>query len=105
MERYPITEKDRELIEIGLQVLANNFDDGIYNHTVGCTVLCKNGNVYKGVNCDGIHGSCAEYITIGICCTFGRTFNDKSIQAFEVTFSYSVPYCRGFNRTLLCWCT
>ena len=66
MERYPITEKDRQLIEIGLQVLANNFDDGIYNHTVGCAVLCKNGNIYQGVNCDGIHGSCAEYITIGM---------------------------------------
>ena len=66
MERYPITEKDKELIEIGLHVLANNFDDGIYNHTVGCAILCKNGNVYKGVNCDGIHGSCAEYVTIGI---------------------------------------
>ena len=72
MERYPITEKDRELIEIGLQVLANNFDDGIYNHTVGCAVLCKNGNVYKGVNCDGIHGSCAEYITIGIAISNGE---------------------------------
>ena len=56
MERYPITEKDKELIKIGLQVLANNFDDGVYNHTVGCAVLCKNGNIYKGVNCDGIHG-------------------------------------------------
>ena len=33
VERYPITEKDKELIEIGLQVLSNNFDDGIYNHT------------------------------------------------------------------------
>ncbi len=57
MERYQITEKDKELIEIGLQVLENNFDDGIYNHTVGCALLCKNGDIYKGVNCDGIHGS------------------------------------------------
>ena len=35
MERYPITEQDRELIRIGLQVLAENFDDGIYHHTGG----------------------------------------------------------------------
>ena len=35
MERYPITEKDNELIKIGLRVLENNFDDGVYNHTVG----------------------------------------------------------------------
>ena len=59
MERYPITEQDREMIRIGLQVLAENFDDGIYHHTVGCALLCKNGSIYKGVNCDGIHGSCA----------------------------------------------
>ena len=72
MERYPITEKNGELIKIGLQVLADNFDDGIYNHTVGCAVLCKNGNIYKGVNCDGIHGSCAEYITIGIAISNGE---------------------------------
>ena len=72
MERYPITEKDKELIKIGLQVLANNFDDGVYNHTVGCAVLCKNGNIYKGINCDGIHGSCAEYITVGIAISSGE---------------------------------
>ena len=50
MERYPITEKDKELIKIGLKVLEENFDDGVYNHTVGCALLCKNGNIYKGVN-------------------------------------------------------
>ena len=60
MKRYPIAEKDRELIAIGLKVLAENFDDGVYNHTVGCALLCKNGNIFRGVNCDGIHGSCAE---------------------------------------------
>ncbi len=61
IERYPITERDKELIALGLDVLANNFDDGVYNYTVGCAILCKSGNIYKGVNCDGIHGSCAEY--------------------------------------------
>ena len=66
MERYQLTDHDKRLIEIGLDVLKKNFDDGIYNHTVGCAVLCKNGNMYKGVNCDGIHGSCAEYITLEV---------------------------------------
>ena len=59
VERYPVTEKDMELIALVLEVLGNNFNDGVYDHTVGCAVLCKNGNIYKGVNCDGIHGSCA----------------------------------------------
>ena len=29
MERYPITNKDKELITLGLEVLSENFDDGI----------------------------------------------------------------------------
>ena len=45
MERYQLTDHDKRLIEIGLDVLKKNFDDGIYNHTVGCAVLCKNGNM------------------------------------------------------------
>ena len=49
MERYPITEKDRELIEIGLDVLEKNFDDGVYNHTVGCAILCKKGERFTAL--------------------------------------------------------
>lgn len=29
MEIFTLTEKDRELIKIGLEVLADNFDDGV----------------------------------------------------------------------------
>ena len=71
MTRYPLTEKDHQLIQLGLEVLEKNFDDGVYNHTVGCALLCKNGQVYTGVNCDGIHGSCAEYITMGMAVSAG----------------------------------
>lgn len=66
MKRYDLNDNDKRLIEIGLEVLKDNFDDKVYNHTVGCAIFCKNGNIYKGVNCDGIHGSCAEYITMVI---------------------------------------
>ena len=72
MKRYELTDTDHKLIQIGLEVLAQNFDDGIYNHTVGCAILCKNSNIYRGVNCDGIHGSCAEYITMGIAVSAGE---------------------------------
>lgn len=41
MKRYELTNADRELIGIGLDVLQKNSDDGIFNHTVGCAVLCK----------------------------------------------------------------
>ncbi len=35
MERYELNGGDKELIEIALKVLKENFDDGIYNHTSG----------------------------------------------------------------------
>lgn len=66
MNFYEITDKDKELIKVALNTLQNNFDDGIYHHTVGAALSCPNGKIYSGVNCDGIHGSCAEYITIGM---------------------------------------
>ena len=50
MKIYDITEADKELIKTALEALENNFDDGIYNHTVGAAVRCKNGLVYSGVN-------------------------------------------------------
>lgn len=104
MERYPITEKDKELIEIGLQVLANNFDDGIYNHTVGCAVLCKNGNIYKGVNCDGIHGSCAEYITIGMAISNGERDFDTIVAVHEKHHNCVIPPCGNCRQMLFEYC-
>ena len=38
MERFELNNTDKTLIECGLEVLKNNFDDGIYNHTVGCAI-------------------------------------------------------------------
>ena len=69
---YEITEEDKKLIEIALWKLDSNFDNEKYTHTVGAAIRCKNGNIYSGVNCDGIHGSCAEYITMGIAISEGE---------------------------------
>lgn len=66
MQKKELEPADYQLIERALEVLKNTFDDGIYNHTVGCSVLGASGQIYSGVNCDGLHGSCAEYITMGI---------------------------------------
>lgn len=104
MERYPITEKDRELIRIGLQVLAENFDDGVYNHTVGCALLCKNGNIYKGVNCDGIHGSCAEYITMGIAVSQGEREFDTIVAVHEKNLNGVISPCGNCRQMLLEYC-
>ena len=104
MKKYAITEKDRELINIGLQVLADNFDDGVYNHTVGCALRCKNGNVYKGVNCDGIHGSCAEYITIGIAISSGEREFDTIVAVHEKHLNGVISPCGNCRQMLFEYC-
>ena len=104
MKKYPITKKDKELIEIALQVLANNFDDGIYNHTVGCALLCKNGKVYQGVNCDGIHGSCAEYITVGIAISNGERKFDTIVAVHDKHPGYVISPCGNCRQMLFEYC-
>lgn len=104
MKKYAITEKDRELINTGLQVLADNFDDGVYNHTVGCALRCKNGNVYKGVNCDGIHGSCAEYITIGTAISSGEREFDTIVAVHEKHLNGVISPCGNCRQMLFEYC-
>ena len=104
MERYSITEQDKELIAIGLQVLAENFDDGIYHHTVGCALRCKNGNVYRGVNCDGIHGSCAEYVTMGMAVSHGEREFDTIVAVHEKHLNGVIPPCGNCRQMLFEYC-
>ncbi len=104
MERYPITDKDRELIAAGLAMLESNFDDGVYNHTVGCALLCKNGRIYKGVNCDGIHGSCAEYITVGIAISKGERDFDTIVAVHDKHTNSVISPCGNCRQMLLRYC-
>ncbi len=104
MQRYPLTESDHALIEQGLQVLQANFDDGIYNHTVGCALRCANGRVYTGVNCDGIHGSCAEYITIGTAYSAGERDFDTIVAVHEKHLNRVIPPCGNCRQMLFEYC-
>ena len=104
MKKYNITESDRNLIEIALKCLNDNFDDGVYNHTVGCALLCKNGNIYKGVNCDGIHGSCAEYITIGIAISNGEREFDTIVAVHDKAPNYVISPCGNCRQMLFEYC-
>lgn len=104
MKKYPLNETDRKLITTALEVLKENFDDGIYNHTVGCALLCKNGNVYKGVNCDGIHGSCAEYITVGIAISSGEREFDTIVAVHDKQEDYVVSPCGNCRQMLFDYC-
>lgn len=104
MEKWELNNSDMELIEIGLKVLKENFDDGIYNHTVGSALRCKNGNIYKGVNCDGIHGSCAEYITMGIAISAGERDFDTIVAVHDKHLNNVIPPCGNCRQMLFEYC-
>ena len=104
MKRYEVTEKDKQLIAAGLDILSKNFDDGIYHHTVGCALLCKNGKVYTGVNCDGIHGSCAEYITMGIAISAGEREFDTIVATHDMALNGVVSPCGNCRQMLFEYC-
>lgn len=104
MKKYDITNNDRNLIEIALKCLNDNFDDGVYNHTVGCALLCKNGEIYKGVNCDGIHGSCAEYITMGIAISNGERKFDTIVAVHDKAPNCVVSPCGNCRQMLFEYC-
>lgn len=80
---YEITQEDRALIRAALDTLERNFDDGVYHHTVGAALRTKEGRVYTGVNCDGIHGSCAEYVVMGIAISAGEREFDTIVAVHE----------------------
>ena len=104
MQTYPIEAKDRELIAVALKALNDNFQPGFYNHTVGCALLCKNGNIYQGVNCDGIHGSCAEYVTIGSAITAGEREFDTIVAVHQQAANNVVSPCGNCRQMMYAYC-
>lgn len=101
---YEITEADQQLIQTALNTLEKNFDDGIYNHTVGAAIRCKNGTIYTGVNCDGNHGSCAEYITMGIAISAGEREFDTIVAVHEKMPNSVLAPCGNCRQMLVEYC-
>lgn len=101
MEFFEITKEDEALIELALKTLEKNFDDGVYNHTVGAAVRCKSGNVYSGVNCDGIHGSCAEYIVMGTAISAGEREFDTIVAVHEKAQNCLFAPCGNCRQMLI----
>ena len=104
MKRYELNETDKNLINIALKTLESNFDDGIYHHTVGCALRSKSGKIYTGVNCDGIHGSCAEYITVGIAISAGEREFDTIVAVHEKALNCVFPPCGNCRQMLYEYC-
>lgn len=104
MTKYEITDTDRELIRRALLVLEKNFDDGVYNHTVGCALLTRGGRIYTGVNCDGIHGSCAEYITVGAAISAGERELDTIVAVHDKAHNFVLSPCGNCRQMLFEYC-
>jgi cytidine deaminase len=104
MRTYPIEAKDHELIKNALQKLEANYQQGFYNHTVGCALLTKGGKVYYGVNCDGIHGSCAEYVTIGGAITAGERDFDTIVAVHLTEPNNVVSPCGNCRQLMYAYC-
>ena len=104
MKFYEITNEDRELIKKALNTLDENFDEGIYYHTVGAAVRCKNGNIYTGVNCNGIHGSCAEYIAIGTAISSGEREFDTIVAVHDKAANNVVSPCGNCRQMMFEYC-
>lgn len=101
MTIYEITQEDQVLIQTALCTLEKNFDDGVYNHTVAAAVRCKDGRVYSGVNCDGIHGSCAEYITMGMAVSAGEREFDTIVAVHEKAPNGLLAPCGNCRQMLI----
>ena len=104
MKKYVLTEKDKDLIDAALEVLKANFDDGIYNHTVGCALMGRSGIIYKGVNCDGIHGACAEYITMGIAISAGEREFETIVAVHDKALNHVLSPCGNCRQMLYEYC-
>ena len=73
---------DNELIEKAKQVINDCFDSECWLHTVSCAVRTKSGNIFTGVNIDGIHGSCAEIVTLGTAISNGEKEFDTIVAVY-----------------------
>ncbi len=104
MTFYALTEADHRLVAAARDIIDRNFDSQNYNHTVGSAVRCKDGSVYTGVNCDGNHGSCAEYITMGIAISAGQREFDTIVAVHKDAPNQVLPPCGNCRQMLLEYC-
>ncbi len=104
MTFYEVTEEDRELIRLAVEVMEKNFDRGTYYHVVGCALKCGSGKIYTGVNCDGIHGSCAEFVTIGTAYSAGERQFDTIVASHKNTPHGVLPPCGNCRQMMVEYC-
>jgi len=74
MTSYPLSQRDRELIEAAREIIARRFRQDW--HTVGAALRTKAGNVFSAVHLDANVGRiavCAEAVALGMAASAGDT--------------------------------
>ena len=66
--------------------------------------VAKKGKVYSGVNCDGVHGSCAEYVTIGMAISAGEREFDTIVAVHDKAPNCLVAPCGNCRQMLVEYC-
>ncbi len=93
---------DNELLAKAVQIIKDRYVDGSLNHTVGCALRDKSGNIYLGINLDmdGMHSVCAEQVAFGNALTNGIKEFDTvvAVGLFDGKISVLAPCgsCRQF---------
>jgi cytidine deaminase len=97
----PLDENDWILVKEAEAVIERNYDEQSYNHTVGSAIRASSGKIYLGVNVDGSHGSCAEYIAIGAAITAGERVFDCVVAVYGKEVPHTVlPPCGNCRQML-----
>jgi cytidine deaminase len=96
-----LEEKDFELVRAAESAIERCFDDVKWHHTVGAAVRSGSGKIYVGVNVDGIHGSCGEFIAIGTAFTAGESEIDCVVAVYGKAQPHPVlPPCGNCRQML-----
>lgn len=94
-----LDKNDLDLIGKARAVIDKSFD-GKY-HVVGAALRCTNGHIYLGVNCDGIHGSCAEFTAVGAAIAAGESGFDAICAVYGHGDAWRcVPPCGNCRQML-----
>ena len=60
---------------------------------------------YKGINCDGIHGTCAEYVAIGSAIADGQKQFDTIVAVHDHVKNFVIPPCGNCRQMLFEYCS
>lgn len=104
MQKLLLSEQDRQLIDEAMTTLRSNFDDRVHDHRVAAALRCKNGKVYTGINCDCIHGSCAEFVAIGAAISAGERSFDTIVAVHEQAHNHVIAPCGNCRQMLFDYC-